>query len=139
MLIYRIDEPRFGAMRAREWRLRALHALSQVLIVLGFAATGVAVLDKSNNSLGEKVFTAVWNGVNLVTTLGDFSEFGEGQKEFMLMAMFATMLVGAFAVTKLSGVLSGDEVMIHRENRIMQHKLEHPAKRGRQRRRFMEP
>ncbi|SIT38105.1 TrkA-N domain protein [Paraburkholderia ribeironis] len=124
MLIYRVDEPRLGALRIREWRRRALHTIALLLLVLSLAAAGLALLDRSNAPLSTRLFTAVWNGVNLVTTLGDFSDFDEGQKEFMLLAMFATMLVGAFAVTRLTGILSGDDVMAYRENRAMERKLE---------------
>jgi voltage-gated potassium channel len=124
MLIYRVDEPRLGAVRIREWRRRALHTIGLLVLVLSFATTGLALLDRSNNPLSSKAFTAVWNGVNLVTTLGDFSDFDEGQREFMLTAMFATMLVGAFAVSRLTGMLSGDDVMIYRENRAMERKLD---------------
>lgn len=124
MAIYHVEEPHLGAVRMREWRRRAFHTVGLLMLVLAFATTGLALLDRSHNPLDTKVFTAIWNGVNLVTTLGDFSDFDEGQKEFMLMAMFATMLVGAFAVTNLTGMLSGDDVMIYRENRAMERKLD---------------
>lgn len=124
MWIYRVDEPRLGTMRVREWRHRALHTIGLLLLVLTGAATGLVLLDRSNTPLATKAFTAVWNGVNLVTTLGDFSEFDERQKLFMLLAMFATMLVGGFALARLTGILSGDDVMAYRENRVMERKLE---------------
>jgi hypothetical protein len=124
MFIYRVDEPRLGAVRVREWRHRAFHTIGLLALVLSFAVVGLALLDRSNNPVSTKLFTAVWNGVNLVTTLGDFSDFDEGQKEFMLIAMFATMLVGAFAITTLTGILGGDDVMAYRENRTVERKLE---------------
>jgi hypothetical protein len=121
MVICHVEE-HLGAVRMREWRRRAFHTLGLLVLVLACTTTGL-LLDRSYNPLGTKVFTAIWNGVNMVTTLGDFSDFDEGQKEFMLTAMFATMLVGAFAVTRLTGMLSGDDVMIYRENRAMERKL----------------
>ncbi|MGT2512687.1 NAD-binding protein [Cupriavidus basilensis] len=124
MWIYRVDEPRLGVIRVREWRRRALHSISLLVLVMMAAATGLALLDQSNTPITTKAFNALWNGVNLVTTLGDFSEFDERQKQFMLLAMFATMLVGGFAVARLTGILSGDDVMSYRENRVMERKLE---------------
>jgi voltage-gated potassium channel len=124
MVIYHVEEPHLGAVRTREWHRRAFHTVGLLVLVLGCATTGLALLDRSHDPLSTKVFTAVWNGVNLVTTLGDFSDFDEGQKAFMLMAMFATMLVGAFAVTRLTGILSGDDVMIYRENKAMKRHLD---------------
>jgi voltage-gated potassium channel len=39
--------------------------------------------------------------------------------------MFATLFVGGFAVSRLTGMLSGDDVIVYRENRLMERKLEH--------------
>ncbi|MGF6482296.1 potassium channel family protein [Paraburkholderia sp. JPY419] len=127
MWIYRVDEPRLGRIRVREWRRRARHTLGLLLLLLGGATTGLIVLDRSNDSFLNRLFTALWDGVNLVTTIGDFAELNERQKVFMLLAMFATLVVGGFAVSKLTGMLSGDDVMAYRENRIMERKLEQLA------------
>jgi len=124
MQIYRVDEPRLGALRIREWRHRARHALALLLLLLLIVATGLTLLDNSTAPLPTKVFHALWDGVNLVTTLGDFSDFDERQKIFMLAAMLATMLVAALAISMLTGLLSGDDVMVYRENRAMERKLE---------------
>jgi voltage-gated potassium channel len=127
MWVYRVDEPRLGVVRIREWRRRARHTIALLVLLLGGAAAGLVLLDQSDASLPEKIFTALWDGVNLVTTLGDFAEFNEHQKIFMLLAMFATLVIGGFAVSRLTGMLSGDDVMAYRENRIMERKLEQLA------------
>ena len=127
MWIFRVDEPRLGRIRIREWRRRARHTVALLFLLLGGAATGLVVLDSSSNSFRNKLFNAIWDGVNLVTTVGDFAEFNENQKVFMLVAMLSTLVIGGFAVSKLTGMLSGDDVMAYRENRIMEHKLEHLA------------
>ncbi|HTI17642.1 MAG TPA: NAD(P)-binding protein [Trinickia sp.] len=125
MWILRVREPRLGAVRIREWRRRTHHTLGLLALLLVGAATGLVLLDQSNVPLSRKVFAALWDGVNLITTLGDFSEFDDHQKVFMLLAMLGTLLVGGFAVSKLTGLLSGDDVMAYRENRLMKRKLEH--------------
>lgn len=124
MWIYRVNEPRLGAMRMREWRRRTRHAAGLLLLVLIGAVTGLMLLDQSNAPFSKRLFTALWDGVNLVTTLGDFSDFDDRQKSFMLLAMFATLLVGGFALSRLTGLMSGDDVMVFRENRAMERKLE---------------
>lgn len=124
MWIYRVNEPRLGVTRIREWHRRVRHAVGLLVLILGGAAAGLALLDRSNEPVTKKAFTALWDGANLVTTLGDFSDFNERQKAFMLLAMFATMLVGGFAVSRLTGMLSGDDVMAYKENRVMERKLE---------------
>ncbi|MGU7784288.1 potassium channel family protein [Burkholderia sp. PU8-34] len=127
MWIYRVAEPRLGVIRMREWRRRARHAVGLLALLLVCSATGLVLLDQSDTSLPNKIFTALWDGVNLVTTLGSFAEFNQPQKVFMLLAMIATLLIGGFAVARLTGMLSGDDVMAYRENRIMERKLEELA------------
>ena len=127
MWIFRVDEPRLGVIRVREWRRRAHHTVGLLALLLGGATIGLVTLDQSNTSFSDKIFTALWDGVNLVTTLGSFSDFNQPQKVFMLLAMIATLLVGGFAISRLTGMLSGDDVMAYRENRLMERKLEQLA------------
>ena len=108
MLIFRVDEPRLGVARIREWRRSARYTVGLLVLLLGGAATGLVLLDQSDSPFPNKVFTALWDGVNLVSTLGDFDEFNQPQKIFMLLAMFTTLLVGGFAVSRLTGLLSGE-------------------------------
>nr|WP_176329263.1 NAD(P)-binding protein [Paraburkholderia sacchari] len=123
MQIYRVDEPRLGALRVREWRRRARRALALLLLLLLIVVTGLTLLDNSKAPPPTKVFHALWDGVNLVTTLGDFTDFNEHQKIFMLAAMLVTMLGAALAISMFTGLLSGDDVMVYRENRVMERKL----------------
>ncbi|MGF6982276.1 hypothetical protein QFZ99_001753 [Paraburkholderia atlantica] len=90
MWIFRVNEPRLGAIRIREWRRRARHTVGLLVLLLCSAATGLFILDQSNTSFRNKVLTSVWDGLNLVTTLGAFGEFNRPQKIFMLVAMIAT-------------------------------------------------
>ncbi|WCM18345.1 NAD-binding protein [Paraburkholderia bryophila] len=123
MWIFRVDEPRLGVIRIREWRRRARHTISLLVLLMGGTTIGLVVLDQSGSPFADKMFAAVWNGVNLVTTLGAFSEFNPQQKSFMVLAMFATLVIGGFAVSRLTGMLSGDDVMAYRENRTMERKF----------------
>src|SRR5262249_50573015 len=111
------------ALRIREWRRHVRQTIGLLVLLLAGAVVGLALLDRSNNPAGTKLFTALWDGMNLVTTLGDFSDFDERERVFMLVAMFATMLIGGYAVSRLTGMQSGDDVMAYRENRAMEHKL----------------
>ncbi|QCP54751.1 potassium transporter TrkA [Trinickia violacea] len=123
MWIFRVNEPRLGAIRVRAWTHRARRTVGLLFLILGGATVGLVLLDQSNASFGTKLFSALWNGANLITTLGAFSELDEPQKLFMLLAMFATMVVGGYAVSRLTGMLSGDDVMFYKENRMMERRL----------------
>ena len=123
MWIFRVNEPRLGAIRVREWTRRARRTVGLLFLILGGAIVGLVLLDQSNAPFANKFFAALWDSANLITTLGDFSELNEPQKLFMVLAMFATLVVGGYAVSRLTGMLSGDDVMIYKENRVMERKL----------------
>lgn len=127
MWIYRVNEPRLGAVRVREWRRRARHAIVMLVLLLAAATGGLMLLDQSAAPLHTRLFNALWDAANLTTTLGDFSDFDERQKIFMLAAMFVTMFVAAFAISRLTGILSGDDVIAYRENRAMERHFERLA------------
>ncbi|MCX4145250.1 MULTISPECIES: TrkA family potassium uptake protein [Paraburkholderia] len=122
--MYRIEEPRLGGLRIKEWRRRARLAVGLLFLVLLGSSAGLVLLDHSDAPLPTKMFTALWDAVNLVTTLGDFSDFNPDQKIFMLVAILATVVVAGYALRQLTGILSGDDVMVFWENRAMEHKLE---------------
>jgi voltage-gated potassium channel Kch len=124
MPIYRVIEPSSGQHHLYEWRRRALRTLGLLLLALAGCAMGLVVLDNSDAALGEKLFTGLWNAANLVTTLGDFTGFDKRQKLFMMATMLVFLMIGGYAVSRLTGILSSDAVLALRENRAMERELE---------------
>ncbi|ACC72652.1 NAD(P)-binding protein [Paraburkholderia phymatum] len=122
--MYRIEEPRLGGLRIQEWRRRAHLAVGMLFLVLLGSTLGIELLDHTDAPVSTKTFTAFWDAVNLITTLGDFSDFNADQKIFMLVAILVTVVIAGYALRQLAGMLSGDDVMIFWENRVMEHKLE---------------
>lgn len=123
MPIYRFIEPRLGRRYMQEWRSRALRILLVLLVIIVAATVGLALLDNSNEPVPHKLLQGLWNAVNLVTTLGDFSAFDLRQKTFMLGAMLVGMITGAYAISQLTGILTSPEVLAYRENRHMDRTL----------------
>lgn len=123
MPIYRFVEPRTGRRFMREWRGRAVRVLIMLGLIIAFATVGLASLDNSADPLAHKLLLGLWNAINLVTTLGDFSTFDVRQRMFMLGTMLGAMIIGAFAVSQLTGILSNFEVLAYRENRRMERTL----------------
>jgi voltage-gated potassium channel len=75
--------------------------------------------------LYSKLYRGLWNALNLITTLGDFSSLDEREKSFMMLTMIFFMVVGGYALTRLSGILSSDAVLVLRENENVKGKLSH--------------
>ena len=108
----------------REWRRRAFRALLMLVLTLGFCTVGLALLDRTGVPASTKLSHALWNAVNLVTTLGDFTDFDERQRVFMILAMFVAIIVGGYALTQLTGILSNDAVLALRENKFVERQLQ---------------
>ena len=104
-----------------------LHVVGLLLVTLAVCALGLTALDTSGQPLPAKLFRGMWNALNLVTTLGDLSDLDEREKVFMMATMVGFLVVGGYAVTSLTGILSSDALMAARENRKMEHKLDNLA------------
>jgi|SRR5262245_816021 len=127
MPVYRVLDPGLGRLRVQEWRRRAARTLGLLFLTLVGCTAGLIVLSPTNEPLARKAFTALWNAVNLITTLGDFTDFTDSQKMFVIVTMVMFMMIGGYAISTLTGILSSDAVMAHRENRAMTHTLDHLA------------
>jgi hypothetical protein len=124
MPVYRVVEPRVGRLHWQEWRRRVLHVVGLLLVTLAVCALGLTALDTSDQPLPAKVFRGMWNALNLITTLGDLSDLDEREKVFMMATMVGFLVLGGYAVSNLTGILSSDSLMAYRENRKMEHKLD---------------
>ncbi len=124
MPIYRVLEPRLGGLHIREWRRRVLHTVALLLLVLIACAIGMIALDTSSHPLRDKTFRGVWNALNLITTLGDFTSLDLREKVFMMVTMIAFLIIGGYALSSLTGFLSSDAVITLRENRKMERELD---------------
>src|SRR5262249_51505884 len=123
MPIYRVHELRTGHRRIREWRRGVLRTVGLLAAVLAVCALGMILLDTSAQPLSGKMSRGLWNALNLITTLGDFSNLDQREKNFMMVTMIFFMVIGGYALTRLSGILSSDAVLALRENGSMEDKL----------------
>ncbi|MBB5468871.1 hypothetical protein OKW30_002285 [Paraburkholderia sp. Clong3] len=53
MWIFRLEAPRRGGVRIREWRRRVRHTIRLLVLLPGSAATGLVILGRSNTSIGK--------------------------------------------------------------------------------------
>ncbi len=120
MPLYRVIDTGLGQSRVQEWRRQAVWTLGLLFLTLLGCTAGLLLLEPTDEPLRHKVFIALWNAVNLITTMGDFTDFTNGQKAFVILTMLIYMMIGGYAVSTLTGILSSDAVMVHRENKTME-------------------
>jgi voltage-gated potassium channel len=126
MPIYRVIAG-LGTLHSHEWRRRVLRTVGLLFVVLAVCAVGLIALDSSTQLLPAKMFRGLWNALNLVTTLGSFSSLDQREKVFMMATMVAFLIIGGYALSSLTGILSSDAMMALRENRKMQRTLDRLA------------
>ena len=119
MELYRLRDPLRGEQRFRAWRRHALLTLAVLMALVLACAVGLALLDATDRPLTDKLFEGLWNGVNLLSTLGNFTSFNPAQKRYMIVMVMVAVVVGGVAITNLTGLLSSEDVIIYRENRAM--------------------
>src|SRR5262249_49647016 len=107
------------AGRRRAWRTLVLLWLIQIAAIVG-----LMILDPEPASLSHKAFVAIWNAANLVTTVGDFVALTHAQRIFLLAFGLTVLIVGGYAITTLTGILSSPAVLRYRENKSMQRILD---------------
>jgi voltage-gated potassium channel len=127
MPIYRVQKSGFGQLHSREWRRRVLHTVGLLLLVVALCAIGLIALDSTSLLLPAKILRGIWNALNIVTTLGAFTSLDAREKLFMMATMVVFLMIGGYALSSLTGILSSDAVMALRENRKMEHKLDRLA------------
>ena len=111
----------------QEWRRRVFHIIGLLLVTLAACAIGLVALDSSEQPLSAKMFRGTWNALNVVTTLGDLTGLDEREKVFMMVTMIAFLVLGGYAVSNLTGILSSEDVIAFRENKRMEHRLDRLA------------
>jgi voltage-gated potassium channel len=127
MPIYRVTELRSSRLRLQEWRRRLVHTVGLLFGTIVVCAIGMIALDPSGQPLPAKVFQGLWNAFNLVTTLGDFTTLGRPEKIFMMVTMCVFLVIGGYALSTLTGILSSEAIMALRENKTMERKLDRVA------------
>lgn len=127
MSVLRVINTDLGNRRLRDWHHGVRRTVALLTLVVAACAFGLALLDARDVSLAEKIMTAWWNALNLISTLGDFTSIDHRQRLFMIGTMFAFIMVGGYAVSRLTGILSSDAVLHLRENRAVKKRIDQLA------------
>jgi hypothetical protein len=127
MPVYHALLTRSGRAHLRELRRRVIRVVALLNLALAGCAVGLFALDSSSDPLPDKSFRALWNALNLVTTLGDFSGLDQRSMTFMLATMVGFMIIGGYALSSLTGIFSSADMMAFRENKRMEHRLDRLA------------
>jgi voltage-gated potassium channel Kch len=124
MGIYRVVGRQRERLLQKEQKAAAGRAVSILLATTLTCMGGLIVFDPTGHRWGQKVFDALWNAVNLVSTIGDFTTFNRAQQAFLMLTLCAFIVVGGYAIAALSDVLTGEEARTTRRNRTVLKSLE---------------
>lgn len=120
MPLYRAVANDHAQRLLRQWRRNVAYTLLQVCGIVAFCMTVLVWLDDRDIPLRQKWAEALWNASNLITTIGDFTPLDHMQRMFMTLAMILLVVMGGYALSKLTGILSNEDILIFRENKKLQ-------------------
>lgn len=123
MPLYTSIPPAEGRRQLRTWRMAVLRSAGLLLLTLLGCMGGLLVLDDSTRPLPDRLFWALWNSANTISTLGDLNTLNQDQKWFMIGAMFTLVTVGGFAISHLTGIISASDLTTYREYRRVERQL----------------
>jgi voltage-gated potassium channel len=123
MPLYTTIPPAEGRRQLHEWRMSLLRAAGLLLLTLFGCMAGLLILEQDDDPLPARLFRALWNAANTISTLGDLTDLNDDQKWFMIGAMFTLVTVGGFAISQLTGIMSASDVQAYREYRRVERKL----------------
>jgi voltage-gated potassium channel len=121
--LYTSLPPAEGRRQLLKWRFTVLRAFGLLAFTLVGCMSGLFLLDDSPDPVDAKLFRALWNAANTISTLGNLDSLNHDQQVFMIGAMFTLVTIGGYAVSTLTGVLSGDAVQAYREYRRVEREL----------------
>ncbi len=124
MPIYRVFATQGGPERYGQLIRTVKNVAGLLLTVAAFATVGLYLLDDQSQSTFHRVTNALWNTVNTLTTMGDYTDLDLRQKFFLMVFMIVLLAVGTYSVSSLAGILSSPEVVTFRENRRMEKRLD---------------
>lgn len=123
MPIYRVFGSESGGERYAQL-IRTVRSVAWLLfLAVSFATAGLYLLDDPALSVRNRLTNALWNTVNTLTTMGDYTDLDLRQKFFLMIFMIVLLAVGTYSISSLAGILSSPEVVTFRENRRMERKL----------------
>ena len=123
MPLYTAIPPAQGRRQLRQWRFALARAAGLLIATLLGCMVGLLLLDDLNEPMPDRLFRALWNAANTISTLGDLDSLNHDQRWFMIGAMFTLVTVGGIAIGNLTGILSAEDVQAYREYRRVERKL----------------
>lgn len=123
MPLYTAIPPAQGRRQLRQWRFALVRAAGLLILTLLGCTVGLLLLDGLDEPFDARLFRALWNSANTISTLGDLDSLNYDQQWFMIAAMFTLVTVGGFAISNLTGILSAEDVQAYREYRRVERKL----------------
>jgi len=123
MNIYRAQETRHSQRQLAQWKARLMRSVGLLALTLVVCMVGLFLLDPASDPLPGKAFRALWNAVNLLSTLGAFTDFNNAQRAFLIVTMMGFVFAGGYGMSSLYGLFSGNTYMLNRENKLMKSEL----------------
>jgi voltage-gated potassium channel len=124
MSLYRVQEPTAARRQLRVLRRRFLAAISLLTGLIALSTAVFATLDGSGRTVPDRLWSGLWNSMNVFSTLGDLEALSPAGRTWAMVMMAAGVSIAAFGLSTLTAILTGSDFRVLHENRRMERTLE---------------
>lgn len=121
--LYRVQEPTAARRQLHALRRRLLTSISLFAGLIVLSTAVFALLDGSASTAGARLWSGLWNSMNVFSTLGDLDRLSGPGRAWAMLMMAAGVSIAALALSTLTAIFTGTDFHILRENRRMERTL----------------
>ena len=121
--LYRVQEPTAARRQLHALRRRFLTAISLFAGLIVLSTAVFALLDGSASTAGTRLWSGLWNSMNVFSTLGDLDRLSGPGRAWAMLMMATGVSIAALALSTLTAILTGQDFHVLRENRRMERTL----------------
>lgn len=123
MAIFRVQEPSAARRQLLSLERRLWISVGSFLGLIVLSPVVFAALDASDAPPGERLWSGLWNSMNVFSTLGDLGQLSPPGKAWAMTMMALGVSIAALALSTLTAILTGQDFHVLRENRRMERTL----------------
>lgn len=123
MAIFRVQEPSAARRQLLSLERRLWISVGSFLGLIVLSTVVFAALDARDSPPGERLWSGLWNSMNVFSTLGDLGQLSPPGKAWAMTMMALGVSIAALALSTLTAILTGQDFHVLRENRRMQSTL----------------
>ena len=123
MAIFRVQEPSAARRQLLSLERRLWISVGSFLGLIVLSTVVFAALDARDSPPGERLWSGLWNSMNVFSTLGDLDRLSGPGRAWAMLMMATGVSIAALALSTLTAIFTGTDFHTLHENRRMERTL----------------